>query len=251
MEKFTKEYEKLTESEKRVFSYIYRNQKKVATMKIQDLATEAFSSKAVIIKMCQKLGFEGFGDLKYYIKTKKSESLKEISYENMQNQIIGQVKKTLTISNMDTLRIVAQRMIHSKTIYIVGRGTSKTVTNYLEHILLVMGLKCINLEDYNLISTVTRTIDMNETIIIISLSGETEKSLEVARIAKARNASVIAMTGFFTNSLSKIADYTLFCAAETSNTKSDDTISRLGMFVVVDMLIAVIKEYCSKSVFKD
>ena len=156
----------------------------------------------------------------------------------------------MAVAGMDALRRAAQRILKSRTVYIIARGTSKAVGSYLEHLLLILGIRCIYLKDYNLISTVTRTLDLNETVVVISLSGETEKILEVARIAKSREASVVALTGFFTSSLSKIADETLYCAADTRDTRDNDVHSRLGMFVVVDMLVGCIREYTGRSVFK-
>lgn len=250
MEQFVKEYETLTESERRVFSYIYRNQKKASSMKIQDLAQETLTSKTVIINMCQKLGLEGFGDLKYYLKNRKEEKAGAVAPDQMQYQILDQVKKTMAVVSTDALRRAAQRILGSRTVYIIARGTSKAVGSYLEHLLLILGIRCIYLKDYNLISTVTRTMDLNELVVVISLSGETEKILEVARIAKSRGASVLALSGFFTSSLSKIADETLYCAAESRDTRDNDIHSRLGMFVVVDLLVAYIKEYTGRSVFK-
>lgn len=250
MEQFVKEFETLTESERRVFSYIYKNQKKASSMKIQDLAQETLTSKTVIINMCQKLGLEGYGDLKYYLKNRKEEPVQETSPNQMQYQILDQVKKTMAVAGMDALRRAALRILKSRTVYIIARGTSKAVGSYLEHLLLILGIRCIYLKDYNLISTVTRTLDLNETVVVISLSGETEKILEVARIAKSREASVVALTGFFTSSLSKIADETLYCAADNRDTRDNDVHSRLGMFVVVDMLVGCIREYTGRSVFK-
>jgi len=250
MEQFVKAYETLTESERRVFSYIYKNQKKASAMKIQDLAKETMASKTVVINMCQKLGFEGYGDLKYYLKNQKEEPAPAVTAGQLQYQILDQVKKTMAVVDMEGLKRTARIMLKSKTIYIIARGTSKAVGSYLEHLLLIMGLKCIYLKDYNLISTVTRKIDMNETVVMISLSGETEKVLEVARNAKSRGASVIALTGFFTSSLSKLADESLYCAAESGDTRENDLHSRLGMFVVVDMLVAWLRQTAGTSVFR-
>lgn len=250
MEQFIKEYESLTESERRVFSYIYKNQKKAASMKILDLARETLSSKTVIINMCQKLGFEGYGDLKYYLKNQKEEKPLVVTDDQLQYQILDQIKKTMAVVNLDALRRTARKILSSRTVYIVARGTSKAVGSYMEHLLLILGIKCIYLKDYNLISTVTHKIDMNETVVMISLSGETEKILEVARIAKSRGASAIALTGFFSSSLSKIADESLYCAAESGDTKVNDIHSRLGMFVVVDMLVSTIREVAGTSVFR-
>lgn len=53
MENLAKLFNKLTNSEQKVFTYIYANQQKVIKMKINDLAKETFTSKTVIINLSQ------------------------------------------------------------------------------------------------------------------------------------------------------------------------------------------------------
>ncbi|WP_162612879.1 MurR/RpiR family transcriptional regulator [Lachnoclostridium sp. An14] len=252
MEYLAEIYETLTESEKRVFSYIYQNQARSAKMNIQDVAKAAAVSKTVVINMCQKLGFEGFSDFKYYLKSQKSVLPEELPLEldHLQNMILDQVKRTLALINADVFQEASRSITGSKTVYIVGRGTSKAVASYLERMFLMLGIKCINLTDFNLIGAVVENIDINETLIVISLSGETQKALEVARIAKARNAAVISITGFTTNTLSRISDLHLYCAADQVDTKSCDLHSRIGLFVVADILMNFVRQRKTTSIFK-
>ena len=251
MEYLAEVYEKLTESEKRVFSYIYSHQLQAAKMNIQEVAKAAAVSKTVVINTCPKRGFGGFRDLKYHLKNRNSpgKETSAVSLNLLQNQIIDEVKRTIALTNTDTLKKAARCIAGSKTTYIVGRGTSKAVASYLEHMLLILGVKCINLQDYNLIGTVVENIDINEVLVVVSLSGETSKALEVARIAKARNASVISITGFSTNTLSRIADIQLYCAADHVNTKCSDTNSRIGLFVVSDLLMNFVRQHKNLSIF--
>lgn len=45
------------------------------------------------------------------------------------------------------------------------------------------------------------------------------------------------MTAFNTNELTLYAKNTLFCFADNHDTKKDDTQSRIGFFILVDLLI--------------
>lgn len=252
MEYLAEIFETLTESEKRVFTYIYRHQTEASRMNIQDVAGAASVSKTVVINTCQKLGFEGFGALKYYLRNQQTSPSEAQSpkLDLLQNRIVDQVKRTLSLINPDLFLKSARSIVHSKTVYIVGRGTSKAVASYLERMLLILGIKCINLEDYNLIGAVVENIEVNETLIVISLSGETPKALEVARIAKARNAAVISITGFTTNTLSRLADIHLYCAADSVDTKDCDTHSRIGLFIISDVLTDFVRRQKNQSVFR-
>lgn len=246
MENLAKLFNKLTNSEQKVFTYIYANQQKVIKMKINDLAKETFTSKTVIINLSQKLGFEGFSDLKYYLKSNNSTDDDIRVLEDLQYGLKQNIEKTFVVIEADLYKKISREVIESKTVYVFARGTSKAAGYYLNHILLTLGIKCIFVKDYNLLTLVGSTLESDELVILISLSGNTEKILEVANIAKVKGCRTIAITSFGNNELSKISDYTLHCVSNDTETKFNDSISRIGMFIVIEMLVNSIKEFNKK-----
>ncbi|TXT16157.1 MAG: phosphosugar isomerase/binding protein, partial [Erysipelotrichaceae bacterium] len=152
------------------------------------------------------------------------------------------INKTLGLVDRDVLKSVCRQILKAKTVYIVARGTSKAVGNYLEHLLLTIGIRCIFLDDYNLISIVSLSLEPDEFLILLSLSGNTTKMVEIANMAKTRGAKTASITTFTTNSVSKISDYNLFCSSDDSTTKDNDSKSRIGMFIIVELLVSTIKE---------
>ncbi|GAA0822384.1 MurR/RpiR family transcriptional regulator [Clostridium tertium] len=243
MENLAKLFNKLTNSEQKVFTYIYANQQKVIKMKINDLAKETFTSKTVIINLSQKLGFEGFSDLKYYLKSNNSADDDIKVLEDLQYGLKQNIEKTFVVIEADLYKKISREVIEAKTVYVFARGTSKAAGYYLNHLLLTLGIKCIFVKDYNLLTLVGNTLESDELVILISLSGNTEKILEVANIAKVKGSRTIAITSFGNNELSKISDYTLHCVSNDTETKFNDSISRIGMFIVIEMLVNSIKEF--------
>ena len=241
MDELAKYYSELTISEQRVFSYIFNNQKTTLSMKIDDIAKAAFSSKTVIINMTQKLGFTGFADFKYYLRSNNKLQIKNEKIDDFEFFLKDNISKTLGLVDQDVLKNVSRHIQKAKTVYIVARGTSKSVGNYLEHLLLTIGIRCIFLDDYNLISIVSHSLETNEFVILLSLSGNTTKIIEIANMAKARGAKTASITSFTTNSVSKIADYNLYCSSDDSFTKDNDSKSRMGMFILVELLVSTIK----------
>lgn len=242
MIELVKYFDDLTNSEKNVFNYIYDHQNEVISMKINDLAKKALTSKTVVINMTQKLGFSGYADFKYYLRSGYLPKKKKNKYEEIENELEDNIQKTFTLINIEKLKEIVKEIEKAKTIYIAARGTSKAVGSHLNHLLLTLGIRCIFLEDYNLTTIVSRTLDINEIVILISLSGKTEKILEVATTAKLRKAKTVSITCFDRNPLSEIVDYKLYCASQGNDTKQNDSISRIGMFLIVEMITAMLKD---------
>lgn len=236
---FLKNYDNLTISEKKVLKYLTDNITDIPYLNINELVAKTFVSKTVIINLSQKLGFSGFKELKFqinnYILSKnKTEKINPSSYKK---QLERNINKSFTLINEEQIANCAKTLRHSRNIFIVARGTSKAVGFYLEHMLFALGLHCFFINDYNLSDSFTRLVTKDDTVIFISLSGGTKKIIETAKIVQLKEANIISMTAFHTNELTSYADNTLFCFSDSYDTRIDDTKSRTGFFILVDLLI--------------
>lgn len=242
MRRLTDGFELLTESEKRVCNYVVQNYQDVSEMNINELAKHAFASKTVVINMAQKLDFSGYTELRYYLKNKiKNEVNEVLTPYGSRNSVLKLAQLTGNIMNFSEIDRAAKHIINARTVYVSARGTSKSCAIHLTHLLLTMGVKCVLIDDYNLLTITANNIDKNETFILFSLSGETKKIVEAAEISKAMEAQVIAVTSFNHNSLARLADINIYAATESMDTLYDDDISRIGFFVIAEVLANQVK----------
>lgn len=236
---FFKNYDDLTASEKKVLKYLVDHIADIPHLNINELMAKTFVSKTVIINLSQKLGFSGFKELKFQINNQlksdnRSASELVLSYKN---QLEDNINKSFTLINENEINDCAQLLLNSRNIFIIARGTSKAVGYYLEHMLFSLGLHCFFINDYNLSESFTRLVSKEDTVILISLSGTTKKIIETARIVHLKEANMISMTAFHNNELTTYAKNNLFCFADNYDTKKDDSKSRIGFFILVDLLV--------------
>lgn len=240
MEFYTENYELLTSSECVLLHYILDHLALVQKMTCQKLADQCGVSKTVVINMSQKLGFEGYTDLKFYLKNQnKIEPIE--SLENVENSIISNVSRTVHLNKPETMVKTAEMIAKAKCVYVVSRGTSKAVGSYFSHLLLTLNVKCINIPDYNLLSIIAKQMTHEEVLLAISLSGHTPIIVETAKLVKAYGNSLISLTAFTNSPLNQYSDVALFCSSPTADTKVNDIVTRIGMFTVIDLLIHYVK----------
>lgn len=241
--KFLEQYEELTVSEQKALKYVMNHLEEIPHLQINELASNAFVSKTVVINLAQKLGFSGFKELKYYINSQLLESKRErkIEVNSIKEQLTEDITKTLSLINEIDIESCSKILLKSKNIFIMARGTSKSVGYYLEHLLFSLGLHCFFIDDYNLSESFTRLVGKEDVVILISLSGSTQKIVETAKLVHLKEAHILTLTSFHSNQLNIFADKQLYCYAETKDTKKDDSISRIGFFILVDLLIASLK----------
>ncbi|MFP7332305.1 MurR/RpiR family transcriptional regulator [Shouchella clausii] len=234
-----KNYEELTVSEKRVLGYIMENQDQIPHIKINDLAEATFVSKTVIINLAQKLDFSGFREMKYYISQKIIEkmSAQETSTVLYRENLKQSIDKTFSLVTEDQLQKTAAKIKAAKNVFIMARGTSKAVGYYFEHLLLTIGIQCIFIKDYNLSEVFTDFVAEDDIVIFISLSGDTKKIIDTAKKIHLKKAEMISITSFNTNELTRYTTNNLFCYTDKTNTSKNDTISRTGFFLTIDLLV--------------
>ena len=234
---FMTSYEKLTPSEQKVLSYIVNHIEEIPYIQIKELSENTFVSKTVIINLSQKLGFHGFKELKFYVNNQlllsKREEVKN-DYTVVET-LESNISKSFSLINEQDLLASAKLLKNAHNIFILARGTSKPAGYYLEHLLFSLGLHCFFISDYNLSETFTRLVSEKDVVIFISLSGETQKVIETAKKVHLNKGKIISMTGFQTNSLGRYADYRLFSYTDESDTRREDSISRIGFFMLIDL----------------
>lgn len=236
---FLDNYEEMTASERKVLNYIVENMDVIPYMKINDLAETTYVSKTVIINLAQKLGYSGYKELKYYINQSVKDKVlhqknSDLSYREILDQSIN---KTFSIVSEEMLQNCAKKIQASENVFIMARGTSKAVGYYLEHLLLSIGIQCIFIKDYNLSELFTNFVAKNDMVIFISMSGNTKKIIDTAKKVHFKEAKIISITSFQTNELTKYTNDNLYCYSDNNDTKKNDKISRIGFFLIVDLLI--------------
>lgn len=248
MHSFLETYEDLTTSEKKCLKYIIDNFEEIPYLNIRDFSDKAYISKTVIVNLSQKLGFSGFKELKYHISNqiylnKQEKSQNSHSELTVQEDLESRINKTLSLIVEKEINRSVQLILNAKNIFIIARGTSKSVGYYLEHLLFSLGIQCFFIQDYNLSKSFTSLVDEKDLIILISLSGNTARVVDTAKRVQLNNAKMVSMTGFQSNPLTSYADCNLFCYSDIIDTKIDDSASRIGFFILIDMLIDTIKIY--------
>lgn len=235
MDFFIGNYDFLTGNEKRVLHYILDNQKNILNLTCSKIALDCSVSKTVVITMAQKLDFDGFNDLKFFLKNYKT---KEKSTESdIRQALIGNVTKTLDLNKDSLIEKAANCIANASCVYIIARGTSKSCSAYLGHLLLLLNIKCIIVPDYNLLNVIANQLQENEIFIAISLSGKTNIIVDTAKLVNGKGNKMISISSFTNNELEKYADVSLYCYSQYADTKNFDIISRLGVFTIIDQLI--------------
>ena len=76
--------------------------------------------------------------------------------------------------------------------------------------LKIMGKNTDTLSERHVMRHYAELLGKNDLVFSVSVSGETQVSIDATSIAKTRGCKVVTLTGFSRNSLSKLADYPIY-----------------------------------------
>ncbi len=187
-----------------IIDHIEKGEKRVG---IHQIASENYVSTTFIIKMCQRLGFDGYSELYYHLSQRV----------NAYDQASGTAALQELIDNYDEEKgrqfceILSE--FQDQKIFVEGRGFSELVADYLVQRLAVCGFMVYNkvhfydfmiFHDQNGLET-----NVNPALMIaISQSGETAPVINDVKTAKQKGYKIICFTRRSDSTLATLSDLT-------------------------------------------
>lgn len=136
--------------------------------------------------------------------------------------------------NVDLLSgILKNYKKQKKRVVIAGNGGSSSIASHVSvDMTKVVGIRCINFNEHNLITCLTNDFgqdnwlkkafelytDRNDLVILISSSGKSKNILNAAKFCKNRGNKVLTLTGFNKNNpLKKLATHSIWIDSKAYN----------------------------------
>ena len=241
-------FNSFTNTEKKLANYILKNKEEVVNLSAQELSDKADISPAAVVRFSKTLGYKGFTALKVDLAKDRDERENDtsviISEDDSINDIIRKVKvsntssidETIGLLNVDTINNIVEAMVNAKRIYLFGIGASGIVAMDLQQKLLRINKNSLYQMDPHTQISSSVHITNEDVAIGISYSGETKEVNTPLKIAKENGAKTIAITRYNKNSLSKIADYSVYLPNDEKELRVGAITSRIDALTIVDIL---------------
>jgi len=230
-------------AEKGVLRFLRENPEEAAGYSIKQLADKTFSSAATIVRLCRKMGFEGYKELQKSLlyesalrrestrpmeqEIKKDDSLEELVNKVTYKNIVS-LDNTRKLVDLEILNQCVELLERSQTVYLFGLGSSLLVARDMYLKLLRVNKPCVICDDWH--------AQLLHLALIVSYSGLTEEMIVCAREARLREAPVITISRFEQSPLVRLADYNLSVAATELIFRSGAMSSRISQLNMIDIL---------------
>lgn len=237
-----KHYDDLNENDLSTLHYIIVHKKKCLNMSITDLSTYCNISKSSILRTTQKLGFSGFSEFKYALKSDLNPE--EEQTKDYFKQTIMDIENTLKFFRRTDLSPIYKQLHRAEHIYAYGTGwAQRNAILELKRNFLNCNRMITDVAAKKELEVAIKFITERDLVLIVSLSGEISDIIEDIRLLKIKNVPVLSITNadFNHNELATLVPYNLYYHSSSYNINSGDesgteTVSLVTLSVLCDAL---------------
>jgi DNA-binding MurR/RpiR family transcriptional regulator len=243
-------YNNLTNTEKKVADYVLDNAASVVYMSITDLADTCGVGESSIFRFCRSLGYKGYQEFKIALAhtiTVENE-IPQLTDRILMNDTIEQVASKVLTTNISALNEtfklidyakidrVIDHLVQAERILFFGVGSSLMTAMEAQNKFMRITNKSMCSIDSHLQMMAASLMTERDVAVMISYSGSTKDTIEVAQKAKERGALVISITRFEKSPLTASSDLTLLCGANEGPLQGGSLSAKISQLYLLDVL---------------
>lgn len=242
-------FHELNENDLQIISYIMKHKNECQTMPIVELAQKTLTSKSSIVRLAKKLGFSGFSEFKYSLKS-DSEQLKrnvtQVSFSSMQSE---DSQATLKLFNQTDIKPILKEIYSAKRIFCYGTGWGQrdVMSDFRRNFVPLEKFFILLSAQRELQMAAVSTITEDDLLVVLSLSGDIQEVKDEMTMLKLKDVPILSITSLRNNNLAAMATHNLYFQATPINLNGEDIFSFLPLFQVTDSLFRAYLDFYQKN----
>ncbi|MGG1634467.1 MurR/RpiR family transcriptional regulator [Paenibacillus sp. NRS-1760] len=243
-------YNNLTNTERKVADYILDNSEGVVYMSITDLADHCGVGESSVFRFCRSLSYKGYQDFKIALAhsiTAENE-IPQLTDKVLMNDTMDQVSSKVLSSNISALNETynlidnekmdqaIEHLLQAERVIFFGVGSSlmTAMEAKIKFMRITNKMECSIDSHLQMMSAALMT--KRDVAVVISYSGSTKDTIEVAKRAKESGATVISITRFVKSPLTSYSDLTLLCGANEGPLQGGSLSAKISQLYLLDVL---------------
>jgi len=250
-------YPSMYESEKKIADFILEQPEVAVNMTVAQISRKVGVADSSIIRFCQKLGFNGFTELKINIARNLAHP-SELIFENINMDddyatILSKVFASSIKALEDSLKMLeasefskaVELLLKARRIEFYGVGTSAPIAMDAYYRFMRIGLNAHVATDPHISRISASMLDGECVAVGISHTGRTKDTVKAVEIAKSKGASIIGITSFIDSPIAKLADCKLITSTSEARFMKEAVSARIAQIALLDSLYTcvAIKKY--------
>ncbi|MGP4806442.1 MurR/RpiR family transcriptional regulator [Agrobacterium cavarae] len=246
----------MTDAERQIGQFIVDDPDRMVQLSSAELAAATGRSQSSVVKFSQKIGYDGYQQLKLAVTKAKAQEWRVPSgmihgtidagdnFVTIQQKLVASkvsaMQQTMEVNAEDAVTAAVSALAAARRIHLAGIGASSLVARDFSYKLLKLGLVALMDRDPHVQMANAASLNNRDVLFAISHSGSTNETIRLAELAKKGGATVVTLTGLHGNRLSQIADITLHTVADEERVRSSAITSRDAQLAICDLVFLLL-----------
>lgn len=207
-------YDKLNENDMLVLNYVMQNKKVCSRLTITELSKHCSVSTASIVRIAQKLGFSGYSEFKYSLKSDASDQSRMSSPINPIQMLTDDLEATLKFITKTDLTPILDLLYNATRVF--GFGTGYCQQNALQafsHSMAYCDKRVFLIPAKHELDNHIPFMKTGDVVIIASYSGDIKEYNQSIHSLKLLGIPIISITNFNKNALAAFTHHNLYYQA--------------------------------------
>lgn len=236
----------MTKVLKKVATFVHHNPEQVVYCTINEVADEAGTSVASVMRFCKELNYTSFASFKLALAHElavqaKHENADETNDEKtyasqLSDQLCEAIQMTTRLVKASDIDEVAHAILNAKRVFLFGVGASYIPATFMHYKLTRLGIASSLSADDHMTAMAVNASGADDLLLLFSSSGSIRDSIALAELAQQKSIVAIAITNRVKSPLGQVCNRQLVAMGAESPLSSGSLESKCGQLVIVEML---------------
>ena len=182
---------KLSETDLMILDYFNDKINSLSQFSLNDISNSLYVSPSTIVRFCQKAGFKGFNEFKYYLRNRNSFDYRTNSPWKVIQHNISILKDVMDGVDDETILKVCELIKNSSSFYIYGRNMSSIPARYLHSMMTTMDIPSILIDWIDFLSGLSNSFNEETLLIMFTNYGDKEVYSKIMEHCHSRKVKIV------------------------------------------------------------
>lgn len=238
----------LQPGERKVADLVLSEPQIVVHSSVSEVAELASTSTATVVRCAQSLGYKGFHALKISLAQELSQRASGAATQPV--GVLAEVcdagarcvRDAGALVREETFNRVATHLAAARRVLIAGVGTSAPLCQDAAYRFSAIGVLAETRSDPHEQAVVARLLTAQDVCLVVSHTGATRETVDVASGASAVGATVIGITSYARSPLTERCDEVLVAGTRELSVRFEAMASRLAHLALLDALVVAVAD---------
>ena len=246
-----------TDSQQQISTYLLNHLDELSLLSINDLAKKTYTSNATIMRLCHKLGFNGYREFKYallkeleankytrndvdYSQPFSSHESTEDIMKNMFSLYQESIQQVYQNIDSQTIESIAKMIFSKKRTFIYAYGDSQITSLTFINKLAKLNIYPILATQYHEELHITTQLDQDDFALIISYDGDNPALLDCVKVLNEKGVLVAFVSANEKCPLIYYSQYNVIIPHNEKENKISTFYSQLAFMYILNNIYAII-----------